>query len=307
MSDLITQHLNESKKSITQFKVFMALLDAMIVFAVFSIVFSVFGITIFASFAPAILYFLYKVLLAYKDNTIIQKISKKAPSLDQQLAAAYDNRNESNVIAEHLIKEVSKKLDELHASAFLERREMISRVFVVITLFFALVAVNSIYVQDVVLKFRTSFFDGFTDLLFGGGGDGSGDRMTMGMGDNWQTGNHSAKDEKEKIGGESGGKTPGYSEGPLPGQGGGVGASGSRNIYGAPTTARIEGQNINMEVHPEYGGQIDIEDTTTKERAKTNFKVPEEVEATRNPEQEPVEYAEVIKKYFEKLSQEDLR
>jgi hypothetical protein len=101
-----------------------------------------------------------------------------------------------------------------------------------------------------------------------------------------------------------GGKTPGYNEGPLPGEGGGVGTKGNKNIYAAPTTAKIEGQNVDMEVHPEYGGQINIEDTEQKEQANTNFQVPDAVEAARNPEQEAVEYADMIKTYFQKLSSE---
>jgi hypothetical protein len=285
-------------------KIFIAFMDAMIMFALFAIVLSVFGLNLWIGLGPAILYFIYKVVRAFIDQGVIGKITKKNPSLNQSLQAAYENRDESNVIAEHLIKEVSRRLDELHASTFLEKRDVVFRVFLIVFLFFGIVAVNSFYMQDAILKIRTGILTNvldFYNLFTGGSGDSS---MKMAGGDNWESSDYQNKQEKDKIGMSQGGKTPGYNEGPLPGEGGGVGTKGNKNIYGAPTTAKIEGQNVDMEVHPEYGGQINIEDTAEKEQANNNFQVPDAVEAARNPEQEPVEYADMIKAYFQKLSEE---
>jgi hypothetical protein len=128
--------------------------------------------------------------------------------------------------------------------------------------------------------------------------------MSMGGGKEWERGNHSNKKEAEKIGGAYGGKAPGFSEGPLAGTGGGTGENDNQNLYGAPTSARIEGQNVKMEVHPEYGGEVDIEDTRKPSDTRP-FNPLESVDsAASDRSQDPVEYEEVIRSYFEKLSLE---
>ena len=102
----------------------------------------------------------------------------------------------------------------------------------------------------------------------------------------------------------SGGSVPGFNEGPLEGSGGGAGEEDNKDIYGAPSSARLEGRDVKMEVHPEYGGEVEIRDVE-EQAASKSFKMPEEIQSAGTPEQEPVEYEEIIKKYFEKLSQEE--
>jgi hypothetical protein len=106
--------------------------------------------------------------------------------------------------------------------------------------------------------------------------------------------------DEEKLGGESGGEMPGFSEGPIPGFGGGVGEDSNPDIYGEASSAKIAGKDIYMEVHPEYGGEIEIKNVEQK-KIGGEFTGDLRGKSAEIPEQDPVEYRELIKKYFQSL------
>jgi len=59
-----------------------------------------------------------------------------------------------------------------------------------------------------------------------------------------------------------------------------------------------------MEVHPEYGGEVDIEDTRKPSDTRPFSGVDTVDTAASDRSQDPVEYEEVIRNYFQKLSDE---
>lgn len=304
MKDSINSRVSDARFEIVKIRAFSVTLEAIIIFTFCAIALSLTGMNIAIALMPAFAYYMLKLAAIIHDRRTIKDIVLKYPALDERLQTAYDNRKESNILAERLIADVSGRLDDLHSSAFMSGKGVFSRVFVIIILLFSLLSIHLVEIQQAGLHFRTDIERTINDLSGNGDGSGGSDTMSMGGGKEWERGNHSNKKETEKIGGAYGGKAPGFSEGPLAGTGGGTGENDNQNLYGAPTSARIEGQNVKMEVHPEYGGEVDIEDTR-KESERRAYSVPEEVDsAGSDRSQDPVEYEEVIRSYFEKLSLE---
>lgn len=60
-----------------------------------------------------------------------------------------------------------------------------------------------------------------------------------------------------------------------------------------------------MEMHPEYGGEIEIKEERIKSPSE-EFSL-EEAKGARGPQKDPVKYKEIIKRYFEKLLEEKER
>lgn len=303
--DLITPRLEEVRRVISRLKLFTLILDSLIVFILSSIFFVLFGIEIILAIIPSLIYFILRSISVVRDgrdmNVIEKKITQRYPSLDERLQTAYDNRERSNLIINRLISGVSERMDNISYSSFVEGKNISLKVFIIIFLLFALLTINFFHIREVSLNFQKDLSK-FIDTSLSTSTEN--DKGFLGNGGEWERGKESSEYEQEKIGGESGGRIPGFSEGPIPGMGSGVGETPSSDIYGAPSSARIEGQDIEMEVHPEYGGEIEIRDVN-EEVNTGEFKLPEEIKASSAPEQEPVKYEEIIRKYFERLSQEE--
>ena len=305
--DLITPRLEEVRKVVSKLKLFTLALDSIIVFILSSIFFVLFGIEPVLAIIPSLIYFILRSISVVRDgrdrNVIEKRITQRYPSLDERLQTAYDNRERSNLIINRLISDVSQRMDNISYSSFVESKNISLKVFMIIFLLFALLTINFFHIREVSLNFQKDLSK-FIDTALSTSTEN--DKGFFGNRDEWEMSKESSKNEQEKIGGESGGKIPGFSEGPIPGMGGGAGETPGGDIYGAPSSARIEGQDIEMEVHPEYGGEIDIKDVNEEVNA-VEFKLPEEIKSSYIPEQEPIEYEEIIRRYFEKLSCEEVK
>ena len=301
MKDLITPGLDEVRKAVNKLKLFTIALDSLIVFILSAIFLLLLGVEIILAVAPTLIYFILRLILVVGDRKIMKKIIRRHPSLNERLQTAYDNRGASNLIVDRLITGVSQSIDNIPYSSFVGIKNITLKVFMIIFLLFALLTINFFHINELSLNFQRDLrgLVGNSPLTLNGD-----DKSFIGDSDEWKKSEEKTKNEENKIGGESGGKLPGFGEGPIPGMGGGAGEAGDSDIYGAPSSARIEGQNREMEVHPEYGGEIEIKDVKEERLNAGEFKLPEEIKAASTPEQEPVEYEEVIRKYFEKLSRE---
>ncbi len=306
MKDLITPRIRDTRFEIVKLRLFMAILESVIIFVFCAILLSLAQMSVALGILPAFAYLMLKLARIIRDRRVINTIVLKYPALDERLQTAYDNRKESNILVERLIMDVSKKLDDLHSSAFMNGKGLFLRVFVIILLLFSLISINLVSIQQAGIHFRSYLENAVNGFSNSDDGGGSG-TMSMGGGKDWNQSSYGNKKETQKVGGGPGGKAPGYSEGPLAGKGGGMGDNENQNLYGAPTSARIEGQNVKMEVHPEYGGEVDIQDTRKDSDARA-YKVPEAIDsAASDPGQDPVAYEEVIKNYFDRLSREDVK
>lgn len=304
MKDPINSRIRDARFEIANIRMFSVILESIIIFALCSIGLSMSGLPFLYGIMPSFAYFMLKLAAVIRDRRTMSTIILKYPGLYERLQTAYDNRRESNILVERQISDVSRGMDDMRSSAFISGRSVFLRVSVTVVLLFVLLSIHLVSIQQAGVHFRTDLERALEGIYGGGEGDGGSETMGMGGGKEWERGNHSNKKETEKIGGAYGGKAPGFSEGPLAGTGGGTGENENQNLYGAPTSARIEGQNVKMEVHPEYGGEVDIEDTRKPSDTRP-FDALESVDsAASDRSQDPVEYEEVIRAYFEKLSSE---
>lgn len=304
MKDPINSRVRDARFEIANIRMFSVILESIIIFTLCAIFLSLINVSVAMGIMPAFAYFMLRLAEVVRDKRTIRNIVVKYPTLDERLQTAYDNRTESNIIVERLIKDVSKRMDDMHSSEFMCGKKVFARVLLTVFLLFVLLSIHLVEIQQAGIHFRSDMEKALNDLSGNGDGSGGSDTMSMGGGKDWERGNHSNKKETEKIGGAYGGKAPGFSEGPLAGTGGGTGENENENLYGAPTSARIEGQNVKMEVHPEYGGEVDIEDTRKPSDTRPFEGLDSVDSAASDRSQDPVEYQEVIRSYFEKLSAE---
>lgn len=299
MKDPITLNLGEVKKLYGKIHAFYVILNTIMVFLIVAIIFRFFTIPIIIAVCPAIIYMIVDFIYRIHQTNVIKSLVTKYPSLDERLQTAYENRWVSNIIVESLLKDVCRGMDKVRSSSFLDMRGLMSRTVLSVILVFILLSINFINIEDLGFNFRGlvggDLLDKIEDLT----------GLDIVKDDEFQADNEEKfeskhKVEEDKVGGESGGELPGINEGPIPGLGGGVGEESNPNIYGEPSSAKISGKNIDMEVHPEYGGEIEIKNVEQK-RGEGEFSDNLKGKSAEIPEQDPVEYRELIKRYFQSL------
>ena len=302
MKEIISLRISETRRAIILLQFFKLLLDSLVVFAFFYILSILFDFDMSYLAIPTVVFFMIKFIMIVTDTHIVEKVVKKHPSLNERLQTAFDNQSKPNIITDKLIAYVANEMSSISYSAFFGAGRITLSVIAVTTLLFA--APTVIKYKEAIVSLPKTIPNQFNNYFFQGNGNGEGsDTMSMGNGKDWNQSSYGNKKETQKVGGGPGGMAPGYSEGPLAGTGGGTGENDNPNIYGAPTSARIEGENVKMEVHPEYGGEVSIEDTS--QPSDIRGKVPGQIDsASSDPGQDPVAYEEVIKNYFDRLSKE---
>jgi len=307
LNDLILENLDEVVKFSIKIRIFRIILNAIIVSLLFAILLRLFAIHAIISIFFGILYFILSLIYlslraSLYRNDAIHLIVDRYPSMNERLQAAYDNIKKSNIIVDSLRSDVLKRFKKMYCSSFLDMGPIITRVFLSVILIFILLSINFIH------------FEGFAANSIPHGENILGDIInSIGFGnkridntrniEEFVSENFTTREriEEDSIGGESGGQLPGISEGPIPGMGGGVGYEENPDIFGEPSSARIHGDNINMEIHPEYGGEIEIEDVEVEKRKLNRFEERLMGKSAEIPEQEPPEYSEIIRKYFQSL------
>ncbi len=299
MNDNLMARFRELNGLSKKMRVLDILINSTIIFLTGTVIMQFLAIPIFYAILPVFAYIVFSIRDINRCCITIDKISEKYPEIEEQIKTAYDNKDGGDIIVRGLIRDVSRDMDNFRYSSFFETGRMTIRILAVIFLAFVLLSINFINFPDTnsILYRNWNFLVNMGDLNLA-----VGDKDSRG-GDQWQIGNYTAPKEKEKLGSESGGKQPGVSQGPEPGRGGGVGEEPNREIYGAPSSAKIEGNDIKMEMHPEFGGEIRIRDTSQGTNPD-EFSI-SSIESAKTPEQEPVEYHEIIKRYFEKLVEGD--
>ncbi len=235
------------------------------------------GIWIYASLFPALIIVMIIYLLEKRHVDPLIKMEEGNPALEERLRAAYDNRGRDNVIVHSLIREVNCELNDLDEEAFINMRRVSTYVGV------------SVVVVFILLSLLFTGFKGFSlGALLGSGGGGGGDGMTgEGSGTGQGGGGLSGQGETQSSEETSIGQGP------------------PKDIYGEPSIARIEGQDLELEMHPEYGeyGDFDMDGSTDRvEEIRSGF-----IQGTATEsytENIPMELESMVRKYFEKLTEE---
>jgi hypothetical protein len=300
MKDPVISRIDELKGFAIKLNLFVTLFNALIVFLVFAILFRVFGISAILGIFPAMIYALLHFIFSLQKVNVVKSVVTGYPSLDERLQTAYDNRNSSNIIVDSLIKEVARRMDDVRYSSFLSMQQLTSRMIVAVLLIFMFITINYINIEALGLDLNKYINKDLLNQIE----DLTGMKISQGDGfDSNDDDKFGAKEKinEDKIGGSSGGKLPGVNEGPIAGFGGGSGEEGDENIFGDPSSVNVDGKNIGMDLHPDYGGDIQIKNVQDKKPAEDSSGNTIQGKSAEAAEQDPVEYRELIKKYFQSL------
>ncbi|MFH1835330.1 MAG: hypothetical protein ABH851_03975 [Methanobacteriota archaeon] len=262
----------------------------------FTILFHLIGVKTVYALIPSTLYieFLVILQLLFKPN-IVERIEQVEADFDGSLRTAYENREKKNVIVDDLLHSAESKLKMVGYSRLMDVEELTYRTLSTVILAFIFITLIVVSYQDLVLdlKIRETALTRAGkairengERLFGGG--------------IWESSeDYSAPEEEDELGASTGGLQPGFSEGPIEGKGGGVGGEANLDIYGEPGSANLWGQELDMELHPEFGGDVDVNEEA-KTLGQIAYALPD-VEGSEEYKDYPVEQEELVRKYFEKL------
>jgi len=277
------------------------ILDVMLIFLLFVTLLKFLQISWIFGIFPAVFYLLFRIIREINEKSHIFSICKKCPEIDEKLKTACDNRANENFVVKKLLSDVSSELENLEASLFLDTKKVSTRIFaiVLVAILFMTISAFDFNVKKIDFVLQSSysksyeFFDKFITY---------GKEETILK--NLEKSNYSNERETNRVGGgDQGGKIPGFSKGPLSGIGGGAGIAEDANIFGEKGSAKIYGEDIQMQVYPEYGGDIKIKEERTR-KPSSSFSITE-AKGSELPEEEPLEYEEIIRRYFEKILSEE--
>jgi len=297
MKNEAVKKLTEVDRVVTNLIIFNLVMDSIIVFLGFVILSSFLRFDIKFAVIPAVLYLPLALLWKKMRMSTINLVTERYPSLDERLQTAYDNRDRTNFIIRRLNNDVSKRMDEICSSSFMDTKKLMVKSLMAVFLAFVFLSINFI---------NFSQFAPIGSDFLGDIGDSLGIKIGTSSGSEpgaWESGNYSNEEEKERVGGKAGGQLPGISEGPIAGRGGGTGYTEESDIFGEPSSAKIEGENINIEIHPEYGGEIEIKDVGERGMETEEFSI-SDIKGSKAPGEEPRKYEQIIKNYFDKLVEE---
>ncbi len=300
MKNEIVTKLTEVDKAISNIMVFILLINSVILFLLFATVFTLFGIDLRLVVIIPLFYLPVALIWKKMRTDTINLVTQEYPTLDERLQTAYDNKDRDNFIMRRLNNDVSRRMDDVCCSSFTNVKKLTSRTIFAVILAFVFLSINFINLSQ-ILPFGDEFLGELNTV-----GEALGINIGLSSPSEpgaWESSNYSNEEEQERLGGRAGGQQPGINEGPVPGQGGGTGYTGEQDIFGNPSSAKIEGENVNIEIHPEYGGEIEIKDVGDDSLESDEFSL-SGVQGSRAPEEEPLKYEQIIKNYFEKLIEE---
>ncbi len=270
----LDQRVRSAVRKVLDVKLFEYSLLAMAAFLVSALVFMVFMISPYMAFVPAACATAFAYYREGWGDAPIRAIERGNPALRDRLSAAYDNKDSPNFIVRGLMGEVARDMDEMRTDAFLNTKRVDTYVGISIICVFA------------ILSLLFTGFRGF-DLpgAFGsiisptasrsqastGGGGGSG-----GEGEPIETAKSSS----------------------------GMGAS--QDIYGDVSMATLQGQDMELELHPEYGEGEDLGVGEEHEELPGEWGdgILEPSAAETYSENIPAELERAVRAYFDRLAEE---
>jgi hypothetical protein len=291
----------EAKVVFWGIRLYKTILDFIFGFMLTAIIFQFAGVKLTYALAPALLFALLKVAKEYGKSNIVRRLEGEYRGLDESLTTAVEYKGMRNPIVEDLVADVTKHMDDVESSAFLNSKNLAKRVYALVFLSFILLTATVLNLRSIAFESLDFLLDttNMADTVDAIAGKAGTEFDTL-MGNRWEQSNFT-DENKEKLGADSGGERPGVSEGPIPGTGGGAGADSGGDIYGEASSASIEGRDVDFKLHPEYGGEIEIRETGG--RARENVFQLEDVQSAEECEDCVVgpEHEEMVRRYFEKI------
>ena len=301
MKERFIRQITEAGRAIWEIKLFEIAMSTVICFLAFSILLTVVGSNIIWALITSAVYFLIILFRSAMKSDIVSTIEKKNKHLDERLKTAFDNQNKENLVVSHLLTDVSSDMENVETSAFMDEKAVTSKVVMVIVMIFLM-----LFLTVIDFKGRLSNVIDLNSLMNDIGNSLREKRLeyerAIAGEEGWEASNLTTEKEREKLGAEPGGDRPGFHMGPIPGSGGGVGSDDLREIYGEASSTVINGEELDFNLRPDYGGEIDMEETDAR-RQQVNALGSESADASETCEECAVgpEYEALVKRYFEKI------
>jgi len=276
--DIITEKLQAPLRALWDISLFGYALLFIFAFLASVLFCLLFGVGIHFAFLPPVVAIVALYIKDSRSADALKAVEKGNRALRERLSAAYDNRDKENLVVKELVREVAYDLDDVRTDAFMDRGR--TNAFII----------GSIIIVFILISLLFAGFEGFGGPgLFGGSG-GTGSGGSEGQGTGGGSGGGGANEAGEE---ESSQETT-------------IGAGPRQDIYGDASIAQIEGQDLELEIHPEYG-----------ETSEFDNEVPEGGEAVQNiragfvqataaesyTENIPVELEDSVREYFERLAE----
>ncbi len=216
-------------------------------------------------------------ILGFGRGDVVEKIERENPFLEDRFGTAIDNEDKDNIVVKDLINQVYLDLGKARTDSLLHMRRVGLEIGISVIVVFLLLFL---------------MFIGFEGVDIGGFIGGSSGGSGGGGGNSGQGGGSG--------GGEGGGNTPADQEVSM-------GMGDTQNIFGNPTVAKIEGKDIELEIHPEYGegmgtGEEGGKGPQTNPTTAQGVSV-EAVSSNPYTENIPAELEELVRSYFEKVAE----
>jgi len=267
INKIFENQLMEIEGILRNIYVFNGVLKFIVLVLFFSILAITFMVPYYYSVVPA-LFLTVLLTLRTRNKGLVANVTKKYKSLDERLDTAYDNKNRRpNFVLESLLREVSNDLRNVSTGMFFSPKK---------TMVYVLMAV---VLSGILLLMGVTDFKG-VDI-----------GLSKFLDPNYQA--ESTEGSSNTGHASMGGSISG-------------GIDTNPDIYGSSSVAKIKGEDIEMEIHPEYNtgsGASEFEDPS-----ETGGSSP--IDVTGSPaelysENIPVRMEELVRKYFEKISEEE--
>ena len=275
MTSEFESRISDAIGGIWDIYLFEYILTLITAFLVLSVAFFIFGIEFYYAVVPTLILAVVLYVRGKNAYEALKEVEKGNPELEDKLLAAYDNKDKDNFIVRELVRDVSYDLDYVNNEAFVNVKKINTYVMVCIISVFLLL----------FLLFSDFEGLGFDGLLGGGGGSGG----TQGDGSGSGSGGGGTGEEGDVESSQDLQSNPGPSQ----------------DIYGDSSTAKIDGQDTELEIHPEYGenGDFDSEESEGGDRVnEIREGFTQATAAETYTENIPVEMEEVVRSYFEKIT-----
>jgi hypothetical protein len=247
-------------------------------FLVSVLVLYILGIWIYFAFAISVVVVATYFFLWTRGNNALKEMIRGNPRLRDRLEAAYDNRDRENIITRDLIRDVNFELSNIRTDVFVDVKK--AGAYITISIIAVFLLISLLFLG----------FEGFglPGLFAGSGGGGSGGTEGEGSGTGAGGGGTSGTGDVESSQDTS------------------MGQGSSDDIYGDSSIASIDGEERELEMHPEYGehGDFDFDGSEGGENVdEIKDGYVQATAAESYTENIPIELEETVRKYFEKLTE----
>lgn len=265
----VTQALKEVKRNLTVIFLFDSLINSIIVFLVFTILLSLFGLTFVYSLIISAVYFFYSLREKLSTNKI-RLVEKKYGNINEKLRTAAEFRNSANRVVQELHWETLEELKKVEQSSFINEKKIYTKSIVIILLSFLVFLISPLNLS--ILNIGLNVFDAQTE-----------------------------QQVENAVGGEQGRSLIRFSTESEAGV-----EKASEEIYGTATVAKLGDEEIRIKIRP-AGTELSIQEVQAPDLPDFSGSYPKEVSAVAAASYEESigrEDLEMVKRYFNNLADE---